>query len=127
MTPDQLHNYLLSKPEAWLDYPFGPDAAVFKIKKKMFALLTDYAGGLRLNLKCEPNEAMILRDLFESVTPGYHMNKAHWNSVQIPGDVPDEELERMIDHSYQQVVMKLTKIQRESLELSYGKESIYRS
>ena len=126
MTPDQLHNFMLLKPEAYLDYPFGPDAAVYKIKNKMFALLTGHAGGLRLNLKCEPNEAMILRDLFESVTPGYHMNKAHWNSVQIPGDVPDAELERMIDLSYGLVVKKLTKAQRNALELSYGKEVIYR-
>ena len=126
MTPDQLHNFMLLKPEAYLDYPFGPDAAVYKIKNKMFALLTEHAGGLRLNLKCEPNEAMILRDLFESVTPGYHMNKAHWNSVQIPSDVPDAELERMIDLSYGLVVKKLTKVQRNALELSYGKEIIYR-
>ncbi|MBV1959125.1 MAG: MmcQ/YjbR family DNA-binding protein [Pseudomonadales bacterium] len=126
MTPDQLHNFMVSKPEAYLDYPFGPDAAVYKIKNKMFALLTEHAGGLRLNLKCEPNEAMILRDLFESVTPGYHMNKAHWNSVQIPGDVPAAELERMIDLSYGLVVKKLTKVQRNALELSYGKEVIYR-
>ena len=126
MTPDQLHNFMVSKPEAYLDYPFGPDAAVYKIKNKMFALLTEHAGALRLNLKCEPNEAMILRDLFESVTPGYHMNKAHWNSVQIPGDVPAAELERMIDLSYGLVVKKLTKVQRNALELSYGKEVIYR-
>ena len=126
MNADQLNILLLSKPEAYLDYPFGPDAAVYKIKKKLFALLTDHSGGLRLNLKCDPNEAMILRDLFDAVTPGYHMNKAHWNSVQIPGDVPAHELKRMIDHSYGLVVKKLTKTQRTSLELGYGKEVIYR-
>jgi predicted DNA-binding protein (MmcQ/YjbR family) len=126
MTANQLNSLLLSKPEAYLDYPFGPDAAVYKIKKKMFALLADHDGGLRLNLKCDPNEAIILRDLFIAVTPGYHMNKAHWNSVQIPGDVPSHELERMIDHSYGLVVKKLTKNQRTSLELGYGIEVIYR-
>lgn len=126
MTSDQLNQFLLSKPEAWRDYPFGPDAAVYKIKKKMFALLTNHAGGLRLNLKCEPSEAMVLRDLFGSVTPGYHMNKAHWNSVQIPGDVPEHEVERMIDHSYGLVVKKLTKVEKNALELSYGAELIYR-
>lgn len=126
MTPERLNRFLLSKPEAYLDYPFGPDAAVYKIKKKMFALLTDHDGGIRLNLKCDPSEAMILRDLFESVTPGYHMNKAHWNSVQIPGDVPDDELQRMIDRSYGLVIKKLTKTQREALELGYGKQVIYR-
>ncbi|MBL4582993.1 MAG: MmcQ/YjbR family DNA-binding protein [Pseudomonadales bacterium] len=125
MDLDTITPYLLSKPEARIDYPFGPEATVLKINKKMFALLTQHNGGLRINLKCEPNEAMILRDLFESVTPGYHMNKAHWNSVQIPGDVPKEELERMIDRSYALVVKQLKKVERQALELSYGKEIIY--
>ena len=126
MNHKQLHQFLSEKPKAILDYPFGPDAATYKIKNKMFALITEYKGGTRINLKCDPSEAMILRDLFESVTPGYHMNKAHWNSVQIPGDVPPEEIQRMIDHSYGLVVKKLTKVQRESLELAFGKELIYR-
>ena len=119
--------YLLGKPEALEDYPFGEAIAVFKVKKKMFATYAKNSDAIwNINLKCDPQEAMMLRDVFEAVTPGYHMNKAHWNSVQIPGDVPQHEVERMIDHSYGLVVKKLTKVEKNALELSYGTELIYR-
>src|SRR5687768_12377120 len=99
--------YLLSQPEAVEDYPFGPEAAVFKVRNKMFGLLMQQNGKASINLKCNPDEALALRDIFPAVTPGYHMNKKHWNTVQLDDSVPDGELERMIDNSYALVVKGL--------------------
>lgn len=96
--------YLLSQPEAVEDYPFGTEAAVFKVRSKMFGLLMQGHGEARLNLKCDPDEALALRDIFPAVTAGYHMNKRHWNTVVLDGSVPEGEIERMIDNSYRLVV-----------------------
>lgn len=87
------------------DYPFGPVAAVFKVKRKMFATLSvsknelglKRAGLACMNLKCDPSEAQALRDIFDAVIPGYHMNKKHWNTVILDGSIPCGEIERMID------------------------------
>jgi len=126
MDYDSAKAYLLSKPEAVEDYPFGADVMVPKIKGKMFATLA-YDGDIaNMNLKCEPNQAFELRDLFASVKPGYHMNKKHWNTIVLDGSIPQGEIERMIDHSYGLVVKKLRKVEREALELSYGKKEIYK-
>ncbi|MES2626380.1 MAG: MmcQ/YjbR family DNA-binding protein [Pseudomonadota bacterium] len=104
--------YLLSKPEAAEDYPFGAEAAVFKIRGKMFALLIEVKGAASLNLKCDPDEALALRDIFPAITPGYHMNKKHWNTVQLDGTVPRGELERMIDNSFMLVIKGMPKTKR---------------
>ena len=118
--------YLLSKPESVEDYPFGADVMVPKVKGKMFATLA-YDGELaNMNLKCEPHQAQELRDLFEAVKPGYHMNKRHWNTIVLDGSIPHGEIERMIDHSYALVVKGLKKVERQALELSYGKALLYR-
>ena len=121
-------NYLLSRPEAAEDFPFGPDCLVPKVKGKMFATLSMNKDDelAHMNLKCDPNQAFELRDLFESVKPGYHMNKKHWNTLVLDGSIPVGEIERMIDHSYGLVVKKLKKVEREALELSYGKDVLYR-
>ncbi len=100
-------SYLHSKPDAWLDHPFGPDVEVYKIRGKMFATLGYEGDVARINLKCDPEEAMALRDIFASVIPGYHMNKAHWNTVILDGSIPRGEIERMIDRSYALVVRGL--------------------
>lgn len=118
--------YLLARPAATEDYPFGPDVLVPKVKGKMFATLSLNDGIAHMNLKCDPNQAFELRDLFPSVLPGYHMNKKHWNTIILDQSIPDSEIERMIDHSYGLVVKKLKKSEREALELSYGKELLYR-
>lgn len=118
--------YLLSHPEAIEDYPFGPDVAVFKICNKMFATLGVENGVARMNLKCDPDEANALRDVFDSVIPGYHMNKKHWNTVILDCTIPQSEIERMIDRSYGLVVKGLKKLERDALELRYGKETLYR-
>lgn len=119
--------YLLNKPESKEDYPFGPEAAIFKVRNKMFASYAERDGGVfHLNLKCEPEEALALRDVFEAVIPGFHMNKKHWNTVILDDSIPDGEIERMIDRSYGLVVKGMPKAERQSLELKYGEHEIYK-
>ncbi len=122
---EDAREYLLARPEAELDYPFGPDVAVFKVCKKMFATLGEEEGVARVNLKCDPDEAQALRDLFASVLPGYHMNKVHWNTVILDGTVPRGEVERMMDNSYALVVRGLRKADRTGLETRHGRPAIY--
>ncbi len=124
MEMDELKHYLLSKPEALEDYPFGVDVLVTKIHSKMFALVGTKEGKLSINLKCEPHEAVQLRDVFEAVKPGYHMNKVHWNTVVLDGSLPQGEIERMIDNSYKLVVKGLKKSSRVALEAKYGEEVV---
>lgn len=125
MDSTTLKKYLLSKPEAEEYYPFDDYTAVFKVQGKMFALLIKKQGQPLLNLKCNPDHAIELRDIFKEIFPAYHMNKRHWNSVILDGDLPNGEIERLIDHSYGLVVKGLKKSIREGLELRYG-EDIYR-
>ena len=120
-----LRTYLLSKPEAEEDFPFGPETAVFKVHGKLFALLGERSGTASINLKCDPEQAIGLRDLFAAVTPGYHMNKRHWNTVLDDGSIPMGELQRMIDHSYALVVRGLTKSQRLGLQARHGVATLY--
>ena len=112
-----------------------------KVKNKMFATLSpasskeiEDGGGVlsanpvesyRMNLKCDPEEAIQLRDVFESVLAGYHMNKKHWNTVILNGEVPMGELQRMIDNSYALVVKGMTKAERRSLEAAYSEKELY--
>ncbi len=126
MDGDGAKRYFLSRPEAWLDFPFGDDVYVFKVRNKMFGTLGWEQGLARINLKCDPEQALMLRDVFDSVLPGYHMNKAHWNTVLLDGSIPTGEIERMIDLSYALVVKKLPKAERLSLEVKYGSENLYR-
>lgn len=125
MNARELRRYLLSKPEAFEDYPFGPRVAVIKIRSKMFATLVDDEGDVSMNLKCDPHEASILRDIFPAVKPGYHMNKRHWNTLLMDGSIPRGELERMMDNSYALVVRGLNKTVRQSLEICYGRTALY--
>lgn len=131
MNMDTVTQYLLGKPEAVKDYPFGEEAAVFKVSGKMFALCfykksADQGDRERVNLKCDPDQAFILRDIFDAVIPGYHMNKKHWNTVILNGTIPRGEIERMIDHSYGLVVRGLSKKQRTAMEIKYGPDTLYR-
>jgi predicted DNA-binding protein (MmcQ/YjbR family) len=105
----QFREYCLSKSCASESTPFGPDVLVFKISDKMFALAALDEVPITANLKCDPDLALELRDRYEQVTPGYHMNKRHWNTVEIEGGIPDTELRKMIDHSYDLVVKSLSK------------------
>jgi predicted DNA-binding protein (MmcQ/YjbR family) len=105
----QFREYCLSKPRATEGTPFGPDVLVFKVSDKMFALAALDEVPTTVNLKCDPDLALELRDRYEQVTPGYHMNKKHWNTVGIEGGIPDSELRKMIDHSYDLVAKRLPK------------------
>lgn len=98
--------YCLSLPGATEDYPFGDGAAVFKVGGKMFALTQPPGQPTRINLKCDPVLAIALRQKYASVQPGYHMNKKHWNTIQLDGSLPDNEVRQQIDHSYGLVVPK---------------------
>jgi predicted DNA-binding protein (MmcQ/YjbR family) len=109
MDLEQFREYCLSKPGATEDTPFGPDVLVFKVSGKMFALAAVDEVPPSVNLKCDPDLALDLRDRYEQITPGYHMNKKHWNTVQMDGGVPDTEVRRMIDHSYDLVAKALPK------------------
>ncbi len=105
----RFREYCLSKPRASEGTPFGPDVLVFKVGGKMFALAALDEMPTTVNLKCDPDWALDLRDRCEQVRPGYHMNKKHWNTVEIDGSIPDAELRKMIDHSYDLVVETLPK------------------
>lgn len=109
MNADSVEKYCLVKKHVSHDYPFGPDVHVFRVAKKMFALISEKDERPLVNLKCDPDEAIILRDIFKAVEPGYHTSKVHWNTVYLDGDVPDGELKRMIDNSYQLVLNSLPK------------------
>jgi predicted DNA-binding protein (MmcQ/YjbR family) len=117
--------YLLSKPESTEDFPFGPEVAVMKVQSKMFATLAAENGVARMNLKCDPHEALILREIFPAVIPGYHMNKQHWNTVVLDGSIPRGEIERMVDNSYILVVRGLTAPKRRALEIRHGRSVLY--
>ena len=119
---DVLREYCCSKPSVVETYPFDEDTLVFKVMGKMFALTNVRAEELSVNLKCDPDWAMILRDHYAAVTPGYHMNKRHWNTVVIDGSIPDDEFWEMIDHSYRLVVKGLKKSDREKLATLSRKE-----
>lgn len=104
-----LREYCLNKPRVTEGTPFGEDVLVFKVAGKIFALASLDDVPPRVNLKCDPELALELRDRYEEVTPGYHMSKKHWNTVELGGRVSNEELRRMIDHSYDLVVGSLPK------------------
>lgn len=108
--------YCLKKKGATQEHPFGPTPLVIKVADKMFALIFEETGKVvRLNLKCDPIIAENLREQHESVQPGFHMNKKHWNSIMIDGSLPESDVFDMIDHSYDMVVKKLPKSLREAI------------
>jgi predicted DNA-binding protein (MmcQ/YjbR family) len=110
----KFREYCLSKPQATEGTPFGPEVVVFKVGGKMFALASLDEVPVTANLKCDPDLALDLRDRYEQVRPGYHMNKKHWNTVEIEIGIPDAELRKMVDHSYELVVQSLPKAKRKS-------------
>ncbi len=104
MTHKELHEYLLTFSGVRLDFPFGEDTSVYKIgdgdDAKMFALVADKSKPLRLSLKCDPLLAEKLREVYETIVPGYHLSKKHWNTIILTGQVPDDELKSLILLSY---------------------------
>lgn len=95
--------YILGLPNARLDYPFGKEVAVYKIGNKMFALVAEGKEPVQLSLKCDPLLSRTLRERYESVMPGYHLNKKHWNTIVLTGQLSWDEIKDLIRHSYQLV------------------------
>ena len=114
MNIEEFRQYCLSKKGVTEEFPFGEDTLVYKVMGKMFAL-TDLVDALSVNLKCDPEKAIVLREEYPSVLPGYHMNKQHWNTVLIDGSISDNLIKEWIDHSYDLVVKSLTKKQQQEL------------
>lgn len=110
MTHKEFDEYLLSYPNTWLDFPFGEGTSVYKVgdkaagEGKLFALIADGSNPLRLSLKCDPVLAATLRERYESVLPGYHLNKKHWNTILCTGQLDEEEIKDLIRLSYNLVV-----------------------
>jgi len=100
MTHKEVEEYLLSMPNARLDYPFGEDVAVYKVGDKMFALVAEKSEPVRISLKCDPQLSAVLREKYESVMPGYHLNKKHWNTILLTGQLSWDEIKDLIRHSY---------------------------
>ena len=106
MNVEQIREYCLSKNDAQESQPFGPENVVFKVNEKMFLLLSLDASPAQFNVKCDPAKAEALRDEYECVLPGYHMNKKHWNTIIIDGSVSTKLLKEWIDDSYALVSKK---------------------
>lgn len=116
MTLDTIRPYLQGKPGSTEDLPFGPTVLVFKVRGKMFALLAWQETPLRLSLKCDPDHALALRDIYPAVQPGYHLNKRHWNTVTLDGSISQAEIFAMVDESYRLVVKGLSKADQATLQ-----------
>jgi predicted DNA-binding protein (MmcQ/YjbR family) len=117
MDIDQFRDYCLQKGAVTEETPFGPDTLVYKVMGKAFALcgIDSFDG---VNLKCDPEKAIDLRERYDGITPGYHMNKKHWNTLATDGRVPPRLFFELIDHSYELVVAGLPKKDRAKLHES---------
>jgi Uncharacterized protein conserved in bacteria len=115
MNIEDFRQYCISKKGVTEEFPFDEVTLVFKVMGKMFAL-TDLEGDFTINLKCDPELAIELRERYPAVIPGYHMNKKLWNTVVIDGSIPDKLIYEWVDHSYSQVVDKLPKKLKNELD-----------
>jgi len=106
MTHKEMEEYLLAFPDTWLDFPFGEDTSVYKVgdketkEGKLFAVIADTSQPLRVSLKCDPLLAENLRQKYETVVPGYHLNKKHWNTIICSGQLSDDEIKDLARLSY---------------------------
>jgi predicted DNA-binding protein (MmcQ/YjbR family) len=114
MTLTDLQAYCAKKSGVSWDTPFGPDVLVFRVAGKIFALAPIDAF-VTVNLKCDPERAIELRERYEGIIPGYHMNKQHWNTVDVTGSVPHKLLLELVDHSYDLIRASLPKKLRDTL------------
>ncbi len=114
MNIEDFRNYCLNKPGVTESFPFDDTTLVFKVFNKIFAL-TDLEEDFKLNLKCDPEKAALLREQYTSITPGYHMNKKHWNTIIIDGTIDDDIIYNLIDHSYDLVFQSFPKKIRDQL------------
>ncbi len=114
MTLEELQAYCAKKQGVSWDTPFGPDVLVFRVVGKIFALAPITLFNT-LNLKCAPERAIELRERYDGISPGYHMNKQHWNTVDVTGSVPMKVIRELVDHSYELVRASLPKKVREEM------------
>jgi len=115
MNIETLREYCLSKKAVTEDFPFGETTLVFRVKNKIFLLVSLDASPLQFNAKCEPDKAVELREQYDAIQPGYHMNKKHWNTVVIDGSVSSALIKEMIDDSYNLIIQSLPKKLKEEL------------
>jgi len=115
MNIETLREYCLSKKAVTEDFPFGEDTLVFRVLNKIFLLVSLSSNPLQFNAKCDPDKAIELRDQYDAVQPGYHMNKKHWNTIIMNGSLSNAQLKEMIDDSYNLIVQSLPKKERENL------------
>ncbi|GDY27248.1 MmcQ/YjbR family DNA-binding protein [Agarivorans sp. Toyoura001] len=109
MEYQQLKDYLMAKPEVTQDLPFAPDVPVFKVRSKMFALVSWKEGEMSMNLKCQPEQIDALIDIYPAITRGYHMSKRHWLTIHFDGSDAENEAFRLIDNSFELVVKGMSK------------------
>lgn len=115
MNVETLREYCLSKKAVTEDFPFGESTLVFRVKNKIFLLVSLDSSPLQFNAKCEPNKAIELREQYDAIQPGYHMNKKHWNTVVIDGSISTVLIKEMINDSYDLIAQSLPKKLREEL------------
>ncbi len=118
MDVETLKTHALAKPATSHDFPFDAETMALRVKNKIFALVPIKASPNQANFKCDPMLAEVLRQTYKAITPGYHMNKRHWNTVIFDGTISDDEILEMVDHAYEQVVKGLPKRDREALQKS---------
>jgi len=117
MNIEEFRNFCLNLKAVTEDFPFGPETLVFKVGGKIFALCSLDSFYFKVNLKHDTENIVDLREEYEEIEPGYHMNKYHWNTVNFNGKLSDDFLKELILHSYQQVIKGLTKKKRNELSL----------
>jgi len=110
-----LREYCLEKKGVSEDTPFDETTLVFRVANKIFALTDMEQLPLQVNLKCDPERAIELRERYDCITPGYHMNKKHWNTVELNSCIDDKSVMELIDHSYDLVFKSLKKVEREEI------------
>lgn len=118
-----LRTHCLGLTGVYEDFPFGPDVAVYKVQGKMFAYIPRDDREASITLKCDPVEAELLREMYRCITPGYHMNKKHWNTIVINGEIDEARILEMIDDAYWLVRQKLKKADRAALQTMEAPDS----
>lgn len=114
MDIEEIRNYCLAKKGVTESLPFDEFSPVYKVMGKIF-LISSIEPPFSINVKCDPEKAIELREKYDSIKPGYHMNKTHWNTIELNGNVPNKLLKKLIDHSYDLVVSGLKKKEKEEL------------
>ena len=127
MNIEQFREYCLAKKASSEDFPFGPETLVLKVGGKIFAITGLDSAQFTVNLKCDPDRSVELREQYPEIQPGWHMNKKHWNTVDFEGSLDGRMLRELIDHSYELVAQSLKKSERDALDLNKHQPSIHSS